>query len=121
MSLKDALFVAQSRVIRRLAAAGPCVIVGRCSDYVLRDMPGCLNVFVHANTEYKSSRAVSNYSIAAEKAEAHVAKINSARAAHYAYYTGKRWGDPRNYDAVFDSSRLTTREIVEAIACLYKG
>lgn len=115
LSKKDALFVAQSRVIRRLAAEGPCVIVGRCADYVLRDRPGCIHIFLHASATHKAERAISYYDIPAEKASLHVARQNSIRRDHYAYYTGKTWGDPANYHAVFDTSLLSPRSIVAAI------
>ncbi|MDE6278621.1 MAG: cytidylate kinase family protein, partial [Paramuribaculum sp.] len=118
MSKKDALFVAQSRVIRQLAAEGPCVIVGRCSDYVLRDYPGCLHVFLYASSEYKARRAVSFYDIPEDKAAAHVAQVNAERRDHYSYYTGHRWGAPENYHALFDTSRLSTESIVAAIRSL---
>lgn len=114
LSRKDALFVAQSRVIRRLAEEGPCVIVGRCSDYVLRDKPGCTHIFLHASSEHKAKRAVS-YGIDQEKANDVVTKQNSVRRDHYSYYTGKTWGDPKNYHAVFDTSKLSEDAIVEAV------
>ncbi|MDE6556786.1 MAG: cytidylate kinase family protein, partial [Duncaniella sp.] len=63
LSRKDALFVAQSRVIRRLAREGSCVIVGRCSDYVLRDNPSCIHIFLHASAAYKAERAVADYGL----------------------------------------------------------
>lgn len=118
LTSNDALFVAQSRVIRRLASQGPCVIVGRCSDYVLRDYRNCIHIFLRASNEYKTRRAISYYGIESAKASSHVAQVNSLRSNHYAYYTGKIWGDPRNYDAVFDSSRLTETSIVEAVIAL---
>ncbi|MBD5346988.1 MAG: cytidylate kinase family protein [Bacteroides sp.] len=118
MSKKDALFVAQSRVIRRLATAGPCVIVGRCSDYVLRDLPGCVHIFLLASAEHKMNRAISYYGIAQEKAAAHVAQTNAVRRDHYTYYTGQTWGDSRNYHAVFDTSRLEPTAIVAAVKAL---
>ncbi len=118
LSTKDALFVAQSRVIRRLAGEGPCVIVGRCSDYVLRDLPGCLHIFLHASADYKAKRSVKFYNIPEEKAVAHVAQTNAIRRNHYTYYTGKIWGDPRNYHAVFDTSLLSSESIVNAVEAL---
>lgn len=121
LSVKDALFVAQSRVIRRLASEGPCVIVGRCSDYVLRDMKTCINIFIHADIKYKAERAVASYGVAEERSESVVSQVDSARSAHYVYFTGKRWGDPRNYAAVFDSSRLSTDEIVASITAMYRA
>lgn len=119
LSTKDALFVAQSRVIRRLAAEGPCVIVGRCSDYVLRDNPHCIHIFLHASREYKESRAVSYYGISPDKATLQVARVNSARSNHYAYYTGKRWDDIRNYHMAIDTSKISPEEVCDSVCSLY--
>ncbi|MDE6010543.1 MAG: cytidylate kinase family protein [Muribaculaceae bacterium] len=121
LATKDALFVAQSKVIRRIAAEGACVIVGRCSDYVLRDFPGCIHLYIHASSRFKESRAVEKYGISPEKAMAHVARINAARSAHYAYYTGKRWEDINNYDAVFDSSRISPAAICAAVVEIFRS
>ena len=121
ISKKDALFVAQSRVIRRLASEGPCVIVGRCADYVLADNPHAINVYLRASEEYKVRRAVEYYGIAPENAAEKVSKTNSMRRDHYSYFTEKTWGDPRNYAAVFDTSRLSPEAVVRAVIALYKG
>lgn len=119
LSTKDALFVAQSRVIRRLASEGSCVIVGRCSDYVLRDFRNCIHIYLHASPEYKEKRAVEFYGIAPEKAARKVAEVNSARNDHYSYYTGKRWGDPHNYHAVFDTSKVSPADVCAAVEQIY--
>ncbi|MDE7410957.1 MAG: cytidylate kinase family protein [Paramuribaculum sp.] len=118
MSKKDALFVAQSRVIRRLAADGPCVIVGRCSDYVLRDNPDCIHLFLYASSEYKEHRAEKYYGIPQNQVAAYVSQIDSTRREHYAYYTGRIWGDSHNYHAVFDTSRLSAEAIVRAVTAM---
>lgn len=121
MSKKDALFVAQSRVIRRLASQGPCVIVGRCSDYVLNDNPHVINIFLRASEEYKIKRAVSYYGVEPDQAAEKVAKTNSMRRDHYSYFTEKIWGEARNYSAVFDTSKLSAEAIVTAVVALYKS
>lgn len=66
ISPDDALFVAQSKVIRRLASESSCVIVGRCADSILRNVPNCIHVFLHADMPYKIEHAVSEYSISRE-------------------------------------------------------
>lgn len=119
ISKKDALFVAQSRVIRRLASEGPCVIVGRCADFVLADNPHAINVYLRASDEYKQKRAVEYYGIVPEAAAEKVAKINSLRRDHYSYFTEKTWGDPRNYAAVYDTSRLSSDAVVRSVIALY--
>jgi uncharacterized membrane protein YczE/cytidylate kinase len=121
MSTKDVLFVAQSRVIRRLASEGACVIVGRCSDYVLRDYTDCIHIFLHASPEYKEKRAIEFYGVTPALANRKVNEVNSARNAHYSYYTGKRWGDINSYDAVFDTSKLSPESVCDAIEILYRA
>lgn len=120
LSKKDALFVAQSRVIRRLAAQGPCVIVGRCSDFVLGDYPNVINIFLHASEEYKIKRAIEYYGISPEKAADKVTKTNGMRRDHYSYFTEKIWGNPKNYSAVFDTSKLSVEMIVKAVVDLFR-
>ncbi len=121
LSTKDALFVAQSRVIRRLASEGSCVIVGRCSDFVLRDRPNCIHIYLHASQEYKVRRAIDHYGVSPEKASSYVEAQNAARRAHYSYYTGKRWEDIRNYHAVFDTSKVSADDICSTVISLYKN
>ncbi|MCF2553426.1 cytidylate kinase-like family protein, partial [Bacteroides caecigallinarum] len=68
MSYDDALFVAQSRIIRRIASEKPCIIVGRCADYILKDRPNTINVFLYANMEFKINRVINEYGVSSDKA-----------------------------------------------------
>lgn len=104
LSFDDALFVAQSRVIRRLASEGPCVIVGRCADYVLQDHRACFKVFVHADEDTKLDRAVTEYGDSGGEAMDKLKRVDKARANHYRAYTGRTWSDASNYDLTLDSS-----------------
>lgn len=106
LSPEDALFVAQSRIIRRIASQGPCVIVGRCADHILDDFPNVLKVFVHSDMESKKRRVTGQYGIPEEKAGQEIERINRSRAAHYLHYTGKHWGDIRNYNITLDTGKL---------------
>ena len=120
LSPDDALFVAQSRVIRRLAAKGSCVIVGRCADYILRDLPTCIHVFLHADMQHKTERAVNEYGLAPESAADEITRINKARETHYFHFTGKRWGDTRNYHLTCDTGMMDSTQICNVIESLYK-
>lgn len=115
LSYDDMLFVAQSRLIRRIAASGPCVIVGRCADYVLKDRPNTVNIFLYADMEHKKRRAVSEYGIETDMAEERIDETNRARAEHYFHYTGRTWGDARNYSAAFDTSLFSANTITGLI------
>lgn len=105
-SINDKLFFAQSEVIRELAAQGPCVIVGRCADYVLRDDANTLNIFIHADLSYRIERAVNVYGIARNRAKNVVSRMDRKRSSYYNYYTNKSWSDARSYDLCIDSTVL---------------
>lgn len=107
MSLNDRLFLVQSETIENIAAKGPCVIVGRCADYVLRDQPEAISVFIHANMKDRKERAISSYEVDERNIEASLSKIDKRRANYYNYYTDRKWGEAENYDVVLNSSTFT--------------
>lgn len=119
LSSSDALFVAQSKVIRRLATKGACVIVGRCSDYILDDMPRRINLFIRASDDYKVEHAISEYGLDRATATEEVARINRARKTHYQHYSGREWGDSQNYHLTCDTSVISAERICEIVEELY--
>lgn len=112
LSVDDALFVAQSRVIRRISSEEPCVIVGRCADYILKDRPNTVNVFLYADMPHKVKRAVAEYGIAEERAASVIADTDRSRKEHCLQYTGRQWGDSRNYNVSFDTGVFSLEQIV---------
>ncbi len=98
LSLDDKIFLAQSNIIRKVAKEGPCVIVGRCADYVLKDLPELINVFVYAGLDYRIERATMLYGISHKKAAEQVMKYDKRRANYYNYHTSEKWGNMFNYD-----------------------
>ncbi len=114
----DKLFILQSKIIRELADKGPCVIVGRCADYILRERKDCLNIFVHAPLADRVERAVSEYGLAADDAQSTVKRNDKIRSKHYQYYACAHWGETHNYHLTVNSSVLgcfkTAELIVEA-------
>ena len=115
----DRVFIAESDVIRRAAEKGPCVIVGRCADYVLRDNPKCLRVFVHAPLEERIRRAREEYGVEQDDVKSFVVRYDKARAAYYNYFTTGKWGRCQNYDLSISSS-LGIDTVVHTIAELEK-
>lgn len=113
----DSVYEAQSEVIRRLASEGDCVIVGRSADYVLRELPHLVNIFVHAPMEACIDRIIRRSDIT-ERAKARqlAERTNKLRASYYNFYTDKKWGEARSYDLSFDTSRLSTGDIAELVA-----
>ena len=114
-------FFAQADVIRELADEGPCVIVGRCSDYVLGDRPECLKVFVHADLPSRVTRCVEEYHIPSDDMERRVIQMDRGRANYYNYYTGHTWGDMRRYDLTLNSSTSGIAGAVELICALVRA
>lgn len=115
----DKLWIAQKKVIADLAEKGPCVIVGRCADYILRDIANCLTVFVHASDEKRADRIVSVYG---EREESPIRRIHDKdkkRKAYFEIYTGTEWGKAENYHLCLDSGVLGINKCVEIIKKLF--
>lgn len=120
LSYDDALFVTQSKVIRRIASEKPCVIVGRCANYILKDRPNTLNIFLFADMAHKVERAIVTYGLTAEQAPDKIAGIDKSRKEHYFHYTGQEWGDSRNYNATFDTGMIPIDQVAEIVEDLSK-
>lgn len=102
----DNLFNYQAKVIKNLAMQGPCVIVGRCADYVLRDMDNVIKVYVHAPFEDCVNTMMSLSTMNREEAAKKITSIDKHRAEYYHYYTKRSWTDAANYDLCLNSSKL---------------
>lgn len=102
----DALFKMQSDVIRQRAEQESCIFVGRCADYILRDHPHCVNIFISASREDRISRLVSLHGITAEAAEKMMDTADEKRASYYNYYSNRTWGAAATYHLCIDSSVL---------------
>lgn len=112
----DALYKAQCDFIHEIAEKGPCVIVGRTADYVLRDTPNVINIFIHADIDDCARRIVGREpSLNMEQARRLAEKTNKLRAGFYNFYTDKRWGDSSGYDMTFNSSTMSLEDIVDLI------
>lgn len=121
MSLNDRMFLVQSEVIESIAMQGSAVIVGRCADYVLKDHPECINVFIHANMRSRVERAKTSYEVDGDDIEKEIEKIDKRRANYYNYYTDKKWGKVENYHISLDSSRFGVDECVAVIKQLVEA
>lgn len=119
MSLGQKVFLAQFDAIKKIANQESCVIVGRCADYVLKDYPHVVNVFICAPMEDKIERAVKYYGLNPNKAATQIMKMDKKRRGYYNFYTDKDWGKANNYDLCINS-RIGVEETVEAIAAYVK-
>lgn len=104
---REGLYRAQSRVIREIASEGPCVIVGRTADYVLRDFPNMVSVFLHAPIDWRAARIVKRHDCDTLDEAMHLARRHdSGREKYYNYFTGRHWGHCDNYHLSLDPSVL---------------
>ena len=111
----DNLFNYQAKIIKDLAGSESCVIVGRCADYVLRNYPNVISVFIHADSEFCIERALERNSMTRKEMEKFIAKTDKFRGDFYKYHTGREWTDARNYDLCLDSGKLGFEKCVEEI------
>ena len=122
MSINDRLFLAQAEIIREIAAQESAIFVGRCADYVLRNQPNCINVFLYANEKDRIARICGRTGCTVNEAESAMQKNDKRRANYYNYHTGGRWGKADHYDLVLNSSLLgvegTAKLIAEAVRML---
>ncbi|MCK9171186.1 MAG: cytidylate kinase-like family protein [Treponema sp.] len=114
-SVFDKLYVMQYNIIRELAGEGPCVFVGRCADYVLRDRNDCFNVFVYADMDFRVNRASDIYKIESKDMRKFLEDRDKKRRLYYKYNTDRSWGDVRNYDLCLKSSTIGIDTSVQLI------
>ena len=102
----EKLFRIQSETIRRLAEYAPCVFVGRCANYILRDRTDCINLFISADMQDRISRVAKRTGLDEQAAAALTEKTDKCRAAYYNFYTSKTWGNSKDYHLCINSSLL---------------
>lgn len=113
----DSVYCAQSEFIRKIAEEKSCVIVGRSADYVLREHPCCLKIFVHSSEEDCIARIMRRGDKPTpEQARTIAHKTNKLRANYYNFYTDKKWGDATSYDLTLNTSLLKMEDAVAIIA-----
>lgn len=120
MSDDDVLFLAESKIVDTLAEKEPCVIVGRCADFVLRDFRGVVRVFCCSDEQTAVERCSEEYKMDSVKALNEIRRTNRARATHYEYYTGQKWDDPHHYDVVVNTARISLEDACDMIVGVCK-
>ena len=116
----DKIFFAQNEVIKEIAQNGPCVIVGRCADYILKDRDDVLNVFITCDMENRIARSVEYYGLDEKTAPKILKKKDKARANKYNYYTDLVWGAANNYDLTVNTGKFGVEKCAEIIEKLCK-
>ena len=110
---QNQMYVQQARIIRELAECDEsAVFVGRCADYILRDVPNHFSFFIYADDDYRRKRAKEIYR---DFSFQDVLDVDNKRKSYYAYYTGRTWGDPQNYDLMINTTHITTEQAVKII------
>lgn len=118
-SNQDYLWSIQRKIILELAEKGPCVIVGRCADYILKDTADCLRVFIHADMDKRAERIVQQYGERNDSPEKRLKDKDKRRAAYYQFYTDVKWGVLHHYDITLNSGALSIEKCVDILADLY--
>lgn len=122
LPINDRIFIEEREVIKALAQQGPCVIVGRCADSILRDIrDDVLNIFIYADTEARAKRAVEEYSENADDVYHILRKHDKKRSTYYNLNTGRKWGAKDNYDLCLNSSKIGIEMCADAIIRLASG
>lgn len=115
LSLDDRVYLAQADIIRKVASEGPCVIVGRCADYVLREFDNVVHVFICADMDFRVERAVRVDNMSPVKTEDNIRKIDKRRANYYNYHSCEQWGNAMNYHLTVNSSACGIDNAVQLI------
>lgn len=121
LSADDILFVAESRIVQELAAQEPCIIIGRCADFVLKDHPKVVKVFCYSDLKSAVNRCVNDYGIPQEQAEAEIRRINRNRIHHYEYYTGWKWGEPHHYHLMLNTGNISLETACKLVKEVYQN
>ena len=115
LSTADFLWNIQCNVILQLADKGPCVIVGRNADYILKDREDCLHTFIHADMDFRADRIVRLYGESEKSPQARLQEKDKRRKVNYQHYTGRVWGQAQNYDISLNTSALGVERCADII------
>lgn len=112
----ESLFRIQSDIMRRLAGEGPCIFVGRCADYIMKEERNCLNIFISADAGDRIRRIAASHKISEHKAREMIERTDKGRSSYYNYFSGKTWGAAESYHLCINSSLLGIDETVRLIS-----
>ncbi len=111
----DNVFKLQADVIKNISAEGPCIIVGRCADYILRNNPYLIKLFLYADSETRIKNLMARDNMTEKEAASAVNKADKRRSNFYNFYTNNTWGDVNNYDLCLNTGTLSTDECVKTL------
>ena len=120
LNATDFLWVMQREVILRLADQEPCVIVGRCADYILRERGDCLHAFIHADMDFRAERIVRLYGESEHSPEKRLRDKDARRRVNYKHFTHREWGMAQNYHVTLNSGVVGVERCVDILEALYR-
>lgn len=118
LTSQDRMFAEQSRLIEEYAEKGPCVIVGRCSGYILKDNPNAISIFICSSYENRLTRIMQRYKVNESNASTLIKKKDKMRASYFQHYTSKKWGAPSSYDFCLNADKTGIEGSVEVLSKL---
>ena len=117
--VSDRLYAQQTELLKKLAKRGPCIMVGRCADYVLGDYSNFIHVFIHAYEEDRVRRIMNIYKMDEKQAKEKIRKVDRDRKLYYEAHTGRKWGDIESHQILFNSSLLGIEGVVDVLEAAY--
>lgn len=117
----DTIYFAQAKIIKSLAEKESCVIIGRCSNYILRDNSGCLHVFIYSDMEDRAKRILERYGDSEKPIQKRITDKDTRRKIYYSHYTDRPWGIPQNYNLCLNSGALGEELCVNSIINIFNG
>lgn len=117
----DTIYFAQAKIIKSLAEKESCVIIGRCSDYILRDNSDCLHIFIYSDMEDRAKRILERYGDNEKPIQKRITDKDTRRKIYYSHYTDRTWGIPQNYDLCLNSGALGEELCVNSIINIFNG
>ncbi len=119
MSTQDYVWSIQKKIVLDVAEKGPCVIIGRCADYILKDKADLLKVFITASVEDRAKRVVEKYGETGDAVEQRLREKDISRSSYYRFYTDVEWGICKNYDLSLNSGMIGIDRCVDIIVSMY--
>ena len=118
-SVEDSIWAIQHQIIEELAEKEPCIIVGRCADYILRKRTDVLNVFIHADKKTRAKYLAEDLKENVLDPEKYLKELDRRRSTYVQFYTDMKWGDSRQYDITLNTGKISFNQCVEILAGLY--
>lgn len=120
LPLNDSTYLTQTAIIEALAKEGPCIIIGRCGDYILRNHPGLIDLFLCADMEDRITRIMERYELPRKDAASAIRHTDSRRRNYYENYTKQVWGSSESHQMLFNVSRLGLERVVDIVEGIYR-